>query len=115
MSSFDFQNDFQNDAARKNYEAAMSGETRKGVEYFEKPHLWDEERPCDIKDTPIQNFVPIPTMDSGGHFAGYSLGKKIAVIAGVAVAAVIVIVCAVGFFMDGGAKANLDIGAYPFW
>ena len=44
MANYDFQNDFQNDAARKNYDAAMSGETRKGVDFFEKPLTWDEER-----------------------------------------------------------------------
>ena len=51
MGRYDFQNDFQNDAARKNYDAAMTGKRRKGLDIFEKPHLWDAERPCDLKET----------------------------------------------------------------
>lgn len=104
MGKYDFQNDFQNDAARKNYEAAMNGENRKGVEFFEKPHLWDEERPCDIKDTPVNNFVPTPVINTGDGFANYSPMKKVLFIAGLAVAAVIVVFCAVTFFMDGGGE-----------
>lgn len=114
MGNYDFQNDFQNDAARKNYDAAMSGESRKGVDYFEKPHLWDEERPCDIKDTPTPNFVPIPTLGSGDSFKNYSLLKKIGIIAGVSVVVAIVVICAVTFFLDGGGKIG-EVGKYPFW
>ena len=113
MSNYDFQHDFQNDAARKNYDAAMNGEARKGVEYFEKPHLWDEERPCDIKDTPRENFVPIPTMSTGDTFASYSLIKKIAIIAAVIGIAALVVYCGVTFFMDGGGKLG-EIGGYPY-
>ena len=97
MANYDFQNDFQNDAARKNYDAAMSGETRKGVEYFEKPQLWDEERPCDIKDTPKENFVPIPEISTGEGFASYSIGKKIGIIVGISLAALVFIISAVTF------------------
>ena len=114
MANYDFQQDLQNDAAKKNYEAAMSGESRKGLEFFEKPHLWDEEKPCDIKDTPTMNFVPIPTIDSNDGFSGYSTGKKIAIIAGISVAAIIIAICAVTYFMDGGGKVQ-GIGGYPFW
>ena len=103
MGSYDFQNDFQNDAARKNYEASMSGENRKGVDYFEKPHLWDEERPCDIKDTPRENFVPIPTIGTGDCFAGYSIGRKIAVIAGLSAAALFFAYCTASLFLEGAA------------
>jgi len=102
MANYDFQNDLQNDAARKNYEATMNGETRKGVEYFEKPHLWDEERPCDIKDTPTFNFVPIPEVGTGSGFSGYSPLKKVLVIAGVVAVVALIAVCAVTYFMDGG-------------
>ena len=116
MGSYDFQNDFQNDAARKNYEASMSGENRKGVDFFEKPHLWDEERPCDIKDTPRENFVPIPTLGTGDAFKSYSVGRKIAMIAVFAMVAALVIYCGVTFFMDGGGKVGtLGESPYPFW
>lgn len=81
MVNYDFQNNSKNDAARKNYDAAMRGETRKGVEYFEKPHLWDEERPCDINDTPTDYFVPTPVINTGEGFSSYSLGKKIGIVA----------------------------------
>lgn len=114
MANYDFQNDFQNDAARKNYDAAMNGENRKGLDYFEKPHLWDEEKPCDIKDIPRENFVPIPTLGTGDTFKSYSLFKKIAVIAGIVVAVAVVGICAVTFFMDGGGKF-MGFGTYPFW
>lgn len=97
MANYDFQNDLQNDAARKNYDAAMSGETRKGVEYFEKPQLWDEERPCDIKDTPKENFVPIPEISTGEGIASYSIGKKIGIIVGISLAALVFIISAVTF------------------
>lgn len=107
---YDFERDLQNDAAKKNYDAAMNGETRKGVDYFEKPHLWDEERPCDLKDTPTDNFIPTPTISSGGEFASYSLGKKIAIIAAFAVIGILVAVCAITFFMDGGGKLQPPIG-----
>ena len=102
MGKYDFQNDFQNDAARRNYEAAMNGEDRKGLDMFEKPHLWDEERPCDIKDTPINNFVPTPTISTGDGFATYSTGKKIAFIAGIAAVVALILVCTISFFADGG-------------
>ena len=104
MANYDFQNDFLNDAARKNYDAAMNGETRKGMEYFEKPHLWDEERPCDIKDTPVNNFVPIPVINTGDGFRSYSPLKKALVITGIVAAVVLVTICAVTYFMDGGGK-----------
>ena len=105
MGSYDFQNHFTNDAAKRNYDAAM-GETTtpKGVQMFEKPHLWDEERPCDLKDTPTDNFIPTPTISSGGEFSSFSLGKKIAIIAAFAVIGIIVAVCVVTFFLDGGAS-----------
>ena len=115
MSNYDFQQDLQNDAAKKNYEAAMSGQSRKGVEYFEKPHLWDEERPCDmVADSPTENFVPIPTYGADEGFKSYSLIKKIALIAGVVIAAAVIGVCTVTYFMDGGGKIE-GIGGYPFW
>lgn len=104
MGNYDFQNDLQNDAARKNYDAAMNGQTRKGMEYFEKPHLWDEERPCDIKDTPTPNFIPIPTLGTGDTFKSYSLLKKIGIILAFTAVVAIVAVCAITFFMDGGGK-----------
>ena len=97
MANYDFQNDFQNDAARKNYDAAMSGETRKGVDFFEKPLTWDEEKHCEIKDSPRENFVPIPEINTGEGFASYSLGKKIGIIAGISLAALVFIVSAVTF------------------
>ena len=97
MANYDFQNDFQNDAARKNYDAAMSGETRKGVDFFEKPLTWDEEKPCEIKDSPRENFVPIPEINTGEGFATYSLGKKIGIIAGISLAVLVFIVSAVTF------------------
>lgn len=102
---YDFQRDLQNDAAKKNYDAAMNGEgTRKGVHMYQKPNLWDEERPCDIKDTPINNFVPTPTISTGDEFSSYSLWKKIAIIGGIAAAVVLIGVCAVTYFLDGGGK-----------
>lgn len=113
MENYDFQNDLQNDAARKNYEATMNGHSRKGVDYFEKPHLWDEEKPCDIKDSPRENFVPIPTLGTGDAFKSYSLGKKIAIIAAIAAVAALVLYCGVTFFMDGGGKIGA-IGEYPY-
>ena len=75
----------------------MSGETRKGVDFFEKPLTWDEEKPCEIKDSPRENFVPIPEINTGEGFASYSLGKKIAIIAGISLAALVFIVSAVTF------------------
>ena len=101
MGRYDFQNDFQNDAARKNYDAAMTGKRRKGLDIFEKPHLWDAERPCDLKETPRENFIPIPTIGSGDCFAGDSMGRKIAIIAGLSAAALLVCYCAIGLFVDG--------------
>ena len=89
MSDYDFQRDLENSSARKNYDAAMNGEIRKGVELFEKPHLWDEERPCDIKDTPTDNFIPTPEMDSGG-FSSYSIWGKISTILGFCIFAAII-------------------------
>ena len=87
MANYDFQNDFQNDAARKNYDAAMDGKARKGVDFFEKPLTWDEENPVHpTLDTPTMNIVPIPT-PSSSRFADYSPLKKVLVIAGVVVAA----------------------------
>ena len=102
MGRYDFQNDFTNDAARKNYEAAMTGKRRKGLDLFEKPHLWDRERPCDLRESPTNNFVPIPTIGSGDTFAGYNPLRKVAVIAGLTIVTAFVLVCAVTFFMDGG-------------
>ena len=115
MSNYDFQQDLQNDAAKKNYDAAMSGQSRKGVEYFEKPHLWDEERPCDmVADSPTENFVPMPTVNTGDGFSTYSIVKKIAIIAGIVIAVAVVGFCTVTFFMDGGGKIQ-GLGDYPFW
>lgn len=111
MANYDFQNDHQNDTARKNYDAAMDGKHRKGLDVFEKPHLWEEERPCDIKDTPRENFVPIPEVSSGSAFSEYSTGKKIAVIAGICIAVLFVGYCAVSFFLEGGAS---NTGRVPY-
>jgi len=102
MGRYDFQNDFANDAARKNYEAAMTGKRLKGLDFFEKPHLWDREKPCDLRETPCNNFVPIPTIGTGDTFAGYNPLRKIAVIAGLSIVTAFVLVCAATFFMDVG-------------
>lgn len=111
---YDFQRDLQNDAAKKNYDAAMNGEEpRKGVHMYQKPNLWDEERPCDIKDVPSAWFVPTPTISTGSGFSSYSLWKKIAIIIGVVVVVALVAVCAVTYFMDGGGK-YMGLGK-SFW
>ena len=82
MDNYEFEHDIQNEAARKNYDAAMDGEgTRKGVHMYQKPHLWDEERPCDLNDTPTDNFIPTPELDNEG-FSSYSLWGKISTIIG---------------------------------
>ena len=112
MGNYDFQNDFQNDAARRNYEAAMNGKRRNGVDFFEKPYTWDEERPIDIKDTPITNFVPIPVPSTGG-FADYSPLKKVLVIAGIVAAVALLGWIAYTFIMDGGFK-YMGFGS-SFW
>lgn len=115
MGNYDFQKDMHNDAAKRNYDAAMEGaESSKGVQMFEKPHLWDEERPCDIKDTPTDNFVPTPTISSGGEFASYSIWKKIAIIAAIVVIVAIVAVCTISFFVDGGWKEPVGISGGKF-
>ena len=101
MGNFDFQNDFENDAARKNYDAAMNGKRRSGLDIFRKPHLWEEERPCDIKDTPRENFVPIPTIGTGDTFAGYSISRKISFLAGAALVLGFIGYC-VGFAVATG-------------
>ena len=110
MADYDFQRDLQNDAAKKNYDASLNGENRKGVDFFEKPHLWDEERPCDIKDTPTENFIPMPTINTGDGFSGYSTAKKIGIIAAIAIVVIVIAVCAVTFFMDGGGKVFTRTG-----
>jgi len=92
MSSYDFDNDRHNDAARRNYDAAMNGEgTRKGVHMYEKPHLWDEERPCDLRDTPTHNFIPAPEIETEG-FSSYSLWGKISTIIGFSIFGLIMLV-----------------------
>ena len=106
MANYDFQNDIQNEAAKKNYDAAMNGEKRKGIDLFEKPHLWDEERPCDIKDSPRENFVPIPTIGTGDSFSGYSTRRKVFTILGICAVVILLAVCVVTFFMDGGFSQN---------
>ena len=114
MGSYDFQNDFQNDAAKKNYDAAMEGKTRKGLDIFEKPHTWDEENPVNpIRDTPTMNFVPIPTLSTEG-FSSYSLPKKILVISAIVLGAAALAYSAISFFRDGGFKTFGIQGKY-FW
>ena len=102
MGNYDFQNDFQNDAARKNYDAAMDGKTRKGVDFFEKPLTWEEENPVHPQvDTPINNIVPIPTISTSG-FESYSLPKKILIIVAIVLGFVAFGYAAVTYFLDGG-------------
>ena len=64
------------DAAREAYTAAMDGVQQKGVQIYERPHLWDEERPCSVMDTPTDNFIPTPTISTGEGFKSLSLAKK---------------------------------------
>lgn len=54
--------------AKKNYETAMggSGENLKGVHMYKRPYLWRENNPAHpYADTPCENFVPTPTMNTG--------------------------------------------------
>ncbi len=91
------------DAARNAYEAAMDGDQEqhnKGVQIYERPHLWDEEQPCSIADTPTDNFVPTPTISTGDGFRSFSPLKKTLVIIGAVLAAALILVCAVTFFAD---------------
>ena len=102
MGNYDFQNDFQNDAARKNYDAAMEGKTRKGVDFFQKPLTWEEENPVHpTVDKPIINIVPIPDIGAP-DFKSYSLFKKILVIAGIILGIAAFGYIAVSCIMEGG-------------
>ena len=102
MGNYDFQNDFQNDAAKRNYDAAMEGKTRKGLDVFQKPLTWEEENPVHpTVDTPINNIVPIPTISTTG-FSSYSLPKKILVIAGIILGLLGFAWLAVSCLRDGG-------------
>ena len=104
MGNYDFQNDFQNEAAKKNYDAAMNGEERKGVDLFEKPLTWEEENPVHpTVDKPIMNIVPIPT-PSTEDFASLSLPKKILLIAALILGLAAFAYVAVSCFLDGGFK-----------
>ena len=92
-----------NDAARGAYNAAMDGnqeQYNKGVQIYERPHLWDEEKPCSIADTPTDNFIPTPTMSTGDGFRSFSPLKKALVISAAVLIGALVLVCAVSFFMD---------------
>lgn len=103
MSQQDFENakDPYNDAARKSYEAAMDdslSDSGKGLHMYRKTNLWEEENPVEfMHDSPINNFVPTPTINTGDDFATKKTWKKVLIIAGIVVAAVIVVVCAVSF------------------
>ncbi len=91
------------DVARYAYEAAMDGDQEqhnKGVQIYERPHLWDEEKPCSFADTPTDNFIPTPVISTGDGFKSYSPLKKALVIAGAILAAGLILVCAVSFFAD---------------
>ncbi len=88
------------DAARDAYTAALDGKQRKGVQIYERPHLWDEEKPCSFADTPTDNFIPTPTISTGDSFKSFSLPKKIAIITLLAAVGVLVLVCGASFFAD---------------
>lgn len=92
-----------NDVARGAYDAAMDGnqeQYNKGVQIYEHPHLWDEEKPCSIADTPTDNFVPTPTINVGDGFKSFSPLKKTLVIIGAVLATALFLACAITFFAD---------------
>lgn len=91
------------DVARNAYSTAMEDtqeQHNKGVQIYERPHLWDEEKPCSFADTPTDNFIPTPVISTGDGFKSYSPLKKALVIAGAILAAGLILVCAVSFFAD---------------
>lgn len=95
------------DAAREAYTAAMDGVQRKGVQIYERPHLWDEERPCSVMDTPTDNFIPTPTISTGEGFKSFSLGKKVAIIAGFIIIGAIVLACVISFAIENSHNLGL--------
>ena len=96
------------DAAREAYTAAMDGVQQKGVQIYERPHLWDEERPCSVMDTPTDNFIPTPTISTGEGFKSLSLAKKVAVISGLVIIGAIVLACVVSFAIENFQHLGLN-------
>ena len=73
-------------------------ESGKGLHMYQRPNLWEEENPVDfMHDSPITNFVPTPTVNTGDSFASKQLWKKVLIIAGVVVVAAVIAVCAASF------------------
>ena len=76
MNNYDTENKYpESDLGRKQYDAAMNdSHDGKGVHMYSKPYLWEENNPVDpVFDTPVENFVPTPTIDAGGD---NTRGKK---------------------------------------
>ena len=55
------------DSGKKNYDAAMNGDTSagKGVHMYETPYLWKEDNIAIETDNPTENFVPTPVINTG--------------------------------------------------
>ena len=55
----------------------MEGSEGKGVQMYKTPYLWRENNPVHpYADTPCENFVPTPTMDSGEEDLSHFKVKK---------------------------------------
>ena len=68
----------------ENYESQkshFSNDDHKGVKMYKRPYLWRENNPAHpYADTPCENFVPTPTMDSGEEdLSRFKLKKAIAI------------------------------------
>ena len=56
----------QYDTEKKESNVVMEGSNGKGVQMYKTPYLWRENNPAHpYADTPCENFVPMPTMDTG--------------------------------------------------
>ena len=56
-----------NDTARKIYKESVGEEVdidSKGVQMYERPYLWRDDTPCSHKDTPTENFIPTPILNT---------------------------------------------------
>lgn len=76
MKSYDFENKYpDSDLGRKQYDAAMDNSNGgKGVHLQNDPYLWGENNPVDpVFDTPVENFIPTPTINAGDES---TKGKK---------------------------------------
>ena len=56
----------QYDTENKESNVVMEGSNGKGVQMYKTPYLWRENNPVHpYADTPCENFVPMPAMDTG--------------------------------------------------